>query len=242
MLVDKTFSLQVSCHSNGVPQLRHPSKPSGLSYKTSPERDHLSLSLEGTRMIPPAPQAAASSQPAPTQPSAYSAVPKPFKKRYLAEQSVIVSASHNNQAGAGHSASPSPNSATPTPSSTPTPPISPVAADTARACEALLELGRGVEEDPQQQRNGYTASGSKNGDNLRQAVWKGVVGTLLSQQVGGETVAYLTLMYPAGLLWIRIRIQELPRSGSVFGIPVRIRIHTCKYKIKWRQKMSDLRY
>ena len=32
-----------------------------------------------------------------------------------------------------------------------------------------------------------------------------------------------------------IRIQELP--GSVFRIPVRIRIHTCKYRLKWRQKM-----
>ena len=30
-----------------------------------------------------------------------------------------------------------------------------------------------------------------------------------------------------------IRIQELP--GSVFGI--QIRIHTCKYRLKWRQKM-----
>ena len=37
-----------------------------------------------------------------------------------------------------------------------------------------------------------------------------------------------------------IRIQELPGSESVFGIW--IRIHTCKYRIKWRQKMSDLRY
>ena len=32
-----------------------------------------------------------------------------------------------------------------------------------------------------------------------------------------------------------ICIQELPGSGSVFGI--QIRIHTCKYRIKWRQKM-----
>ena len=32
-----------------------------------------------------------------------------------------------------------------------------------------------------------------------------------------------------------IRIQELPGSRSVFGI--RIRIHTCKYRLKWRQKM-----
>ena len=31
-----------------------------------------------------------------------------------------------------------------------------------------------------------------------------------------------------------ICIQELPGSGYVFGI--RIRIHICKYKIKWRQK------
>ena len=35
------------------------------------------------------------------------------------------------------------------------------------------------------------------------------------------------------LYWIRI--QELPGSG--FGI--RIWIHTCKFRIKWRQKMSD---
>ena len=35
-----------------------------------------------------------------------------------------------------------------------------------------------------------------------------------------------------------IRIQELP--GSVIGI--RIRIYTCKYRLKWRQKMQDLRY
>ena len=42
------------------------------------------------------------------------------------------------------------------------------------------------------------------------------------------------------VLWIRICIQELLGSGSIFGI--RIRIHTCKYRIKWRQKMSDLRY
>ena len=40
------------------------------------------------------------------------------------------------------------------------------------------------------------------------------------------------------LYWIRI--QELPGSGSVFGI--RIRINTCKYRIKWRNMMSDLRY
>jgi hypothetical protein len=172
-----------------VPQLRqtgHVSQLVGsLPFKTSPDRDHLSLSLEGGKMIP---QAAGSGQPAPPP----TAVPKPFKKRYLAEQSVIVSTSHN-QVGSGplaHSASPSPSSTTPTPSSTPTPPISPVAADTARACEALLELGRPMQEEEQQQkqqRNGYPASqpssGSKNGENLRQAVWKGVVGTLLSQQV-----------------------------------------------------------
>ena len=34
-----------------------------------------------------------------------------------------------------------------------------------------------------------------------------------------------------------IRIQELPGSGSVFGIRIQIGIHTCKYKLKWRQKM-----
>ena len=34
-----------------------------------------------------------------------------------------------------------------------------------------------------------------------------------------------------------IRIQELPGSGSVFGIRIRIRIHTSKYRLKWRQKM-----
>ena len=33
------------------------------------------------------------------------------------------------------------------------------------------------------------------------------------------------------VLWIRIRIQELLGSGSGF------RIHTCQYRIKWRQKM-----
>ena len=33
---------------------------------------------------------------------------------------------------------------------------------------------------------------------------------------------------------------HFPGSGSVFEI--RTRIHTCKYRIKWRQKMSDLRY
>ena len=43
------------------------------------------------------------------------------------------------------------------------------------------------------------------------------------------------------VLWIRI--QEFPGSGSVFGIRIGIRIHTCKYhRLKWRQKMSDLRY
>ena len=39
-----------------------------------------------------------------------------------------------------------------------------------------------------------------------------------------------------------IRIHELPGSGSVFGIRIWIRIHTCKYRLKWRIKMSDLRY
>ena len=34
----------------------------------------------------------------------------------------------------------------------------------------------------------------------------------------------------SGASWIRIRIRNT------------IRIHTCKYRIKWRQKMSDLRY
>ena len=37
-----------------------------------------------------------------------------------------------------------------------------------------------------------------------------------------------------------ICFQELPGSGSVFWI--RIRIHTCKYWLKWRQKMQDLSY
>ena len=40
------------------------------------------------------------------------------------------------------------------------------------------------------------------------------------------------------LYWIRI--QELHGSGSICRI--RIRIHTCKYRLKWRQKISDLRY
>ena len=31
-------------------------------------------------------------------------------------------------------------------------------------------------------------------------------------------------------------------SGSVLDPYSRIRIHTCKYRIKWRQKMSDLIY
>jgi hypothetical protein len=76
-----------------------------------------------------------------------------------------------------------------------------VAADTARACEALLELGRPVAEEQQQQkqRNGYPTSqpvsGSKNGDNLRQAVWKGVVGTLLSQQVSPFFIGNSKIMY-----------------------------------------------
>ena len=34
--------------------------------------------------------------------------------------------------------------------------------------------------------------------------------------------------------------QELSGSGSIFGI--RIRIHTCKYRIKCRQKKEDLSY
>ena len=38
-----------------------------------------------------------------------------------------------------------------------------------------------------------------------------------------------------GSIPYRICIQELPGSGSVFGI--RVRIHTCKYRIKWRPKM-----
>jgi hypothetical protein len=127
----KHLSLQVPSHSNGVPQLRHTSKPASqlspsVPYPASPQRDHLSLSLEGT----------------------------------------------------------------PTPSATPTPPVSPMASDTVRACEALLELGRPLEEGSGKEevvpRNGacYPASGPKNGDHLLQAVWKGVVGTLLSQQVG----------------------------------------------------------
>ena len=135
-------------------------------------------------------------------PAAHSAVPKPFKKRYLAEQSVIVTSSHNQGAAAlGHSASPSPNSTTPTPSATPTPPVSPMASDTVRACEALLELGRPLEEagGPKEevQRNGsggYPPSGLKNGDHLRQAVWKNVVGTLLSQQVGSLHVGTGTII------------------------------------------------
>jgi len=143
-------------------------------------------------MVPPA---AAASPPAAPPPSA---VPKPFKKRYLAEQSVIVTSSHNNQGGVvGNSASPSPNSTTPTPSATPTPPVSPMASDTVRACEALLELGRPLEEggggkEEVVPRNGacYPASGPKNGDHLLQAVWKGVVGTLLSQQVGSYGKKY----------------------------------------------------
>jgi hypothetical protein len=144
-------------------------------------------------MVPPA---AAASPPAAPPPS--SAVPKPFKKRYLAEQSVIVTSSHNNHGGVvGNSASPSPNSTTPTPSATPTPPVSPMASDTVRACEALLELGRPLEEggggkEEVVPRNGacYPASGPKNGDHLLQAVWKGVVGTLLSQQVGSYGKKY----------------------------------------------------
>ena len=152
-------------------------------------------------MIPQAVLPCGSSSGQPTSGPPACAVPKPFKKRYLAEQSVIVSSSHNQAGGCGplgHSASPSPKSATPTPSSTPTPPISPVAAETARACEALLELGRPMEEEPPSQRppqrSSYTAqppvSGPKNGEHLRQAVWKGVVGTLLSQQV--RTFKYAT--------------------------------------------------
>ena len=39
-----------------------------------------------------------------------------------------------------------------------------------------------------------------------------------------------------------IRIQELPGSGSGSVFRIRIRIHTCKYRLKWRQKMYDLRY
>jgi len=66
---------------------------------------------------------------APTQ-SATKPAPKPIKKRYLAEQT--ATSNHNNSNS---------NSGTPTPSATPTPPISP--ADTARACEALLELHKG---------------------------------------------------------------------------------------------------
>ena len=37
-----------------------------------------------------------------------------------------------------------------------------------------------------------------------------------------------------------IRIQKPSGSGSVFGI--RIRIHTCKYRIKCRQKIKDKKY
>jgi len=64
--------------------------------------------------------------------SATKPAPKPIKKRYLAEQTASSSSNHNNSNS---------NSGTPTPSATPTPPISP--ADTARACEALLELHKG---------------------------------------------------------------------------------------------------
>ena len=39
------------------------------------------------------------------------------------------------------------------------------------------------------------------------------------------------------VLWIRIRIQVLCGSRSVF----RIRIHTCKYRINKMQKVQDLR-
>ena len=46
----------------------------------------------------------------------------------------------------------------------------------------------------------------------------------------------------APVLWIRIRIYELPGSGSLSVFGIWIQIHTCKYRMKWRQKMSDLRY
>jgi len=79
--------------------------------------------------------------------------PKPFKKRYLAEQQLQQLQHNNGSSGSnsGTSSAANSKSATPTPpsSATPTPPpisasTSPgsgeVAADTARACEALLEL------------------------------------------------------------------------------------------------------
>ena len=44
-------------------------------------------------------------------------------------------------------------------------------------------------------------------------------------------------------MWIRIGSvfrSYLDPDGSVFRL--RIRIHTCKYRVKWRQKMQDLRH
>ena len=44
----------------------------------------------------------------------------------------------------------------------------------------------------------------------------------------------------SAVLWIRIRIQELCGSGSVF--PLLIRIYTCKYWIKFWQRVYNLRH
>jgi len=120
----------------------------------------------------------------PVQPSA--PAPKPYnpKKRYLAEQ-------HNHNHHVPNSATP-----TPTPSATPTPPVSPVGADTARACEALLALSGGGGNSSGGSGTRSPASGTRSppsleesSDNgidskiaLRKAVWKSVVETASKQK------------------------------------------------------------
>ena len=56
---------------------------------------------------------------------------------------------------------------------------------------------------------------------------------LVDQMIPVEKIiSFPTSVVDPDQYWIHF--QELPGSGSVFR--TRIRIHTCKYRIKWRQK------
>lgn len=173
--------------------------------------------------------------------------PKPFKKRYLAEQSQQQQQQQHQQHinAAVISGGPNSGTPTPTPSVTPTPPVSPVGADTARACEALLELSGG---------GGGGASGNSSGNRspasggtrsppsredtngidskiaLRKAVWKSVVETASKQKVNSTSTLLLFLEQSSLFSVLQCRLLDYTKSHCA---PNRI-----KKKLEKRQSID----